>query len=90
MRTGVEACHGNNFSQKLVFPQAYCNPDSNFAMPKSPPGWGSLYLLTEGLVCGVQNEEDTTMRNFVRLQLVAKATYYLGWIRAGLRGFGTL
>ena len=30
------------------------------------------------------------MRNFVRLQLVAKATYYLGWIRAGLRGFGTL
>ncbi len=22
--------------QKLVFPQAYCNPDSNFAMPKSP------------------------------------------------------
>jgi len=30
------------------------------------------------------------MRNFVRLQLVAKATYYLGWIRAGLREFGTL
>ena len=78
-----------------IFPRSWSSPRPTVTPTRilpclNPPGWGSLYLLTEGLVCGVQNEEDTTMRNFVRLQLVAKATYYLGWIRAGLREFGTL
>src|SRR5438309_11746455 len=83
VRTGVEACHGNNFSQKLVFPHGYCNPDSNFAMPKSPR-LGFAFGLWRTKLGGYYNAE-------FRSSAVGRKGHLLSRLdRADLRGFGTL